>query len=622
MESRRKSQGHLFRKYLLLFVILISGALLTSGLLESYFAYQEHKTALVRLQRATALAAAAKIEQFVTQIQHQIDWTTRPQSGTPEAVLNQRRFDYFWFLRHVTAITEISQLDASGKEQLRVSRLGRDVVGSQADFSRDPKFLEARAGKVYFGPVYFRQESEPHMTIAVAGSGAQAGVTVAEVNLKFIRDVVSQIEVGKTGHAYVVDDRGYLIAHPDISLVLKKLDLSAQPQVQAARTGAPRSDDPETTMTAPDPLGRPALTTYAAIGPVGWSVFLAQPLREAFAPLYASLLRNVVLLFLGLGLAVLVSLFLARKVVTPIRTLQAGAAQIGAGALDHHISIHSGDELEALAEAFNRMAAQLQESYASLEQKVEARTRELAEKGRQLELASQHKSQFLANMSHELRTPLNAILGYTELIMDHIYGEVPEKIGEVLERVQQGGHHLLDLINDVLDISKMEAGQLTLALNDYSLAEVVQTVFSAVESLAVEKGLALTVSLPADLPLGKGDERRLAQVLLNLLGNAIKFTEVGEVQVRATAADGAFTVAVSDTGPGISEADQHKIFEAFQQADSSITRKKGGTGLGLSIVKRIVEMHGGRIWVESRLGKGSTFWFTLPIRVEQQKEAT
>jgi signal transduction histidine kinase len=188
--------------------------------------------------------------------------------------------------------------------------------------------------------------------------------------------------------------------------------------------------------------------------------------------------------------------------------------------------------------------------------------------------------------------------------------------------VQQSGHHLLDLINDVLDISKMEAGQLTLALNDYSLAEVVQTALTAVESLAVEKGLALTVSLPADLPRGNGDERRLAQVLLNLLGNAIKFTEVGEVQVRATSADGAFTVAVSDTGPGISEADQQKIFEAFQQADSSSTRKKPGTGLGLSIVKRIVEMHGGRVWVESRLGKGSTFWFTLPIRVEQQKEAT
>ena len=464
MESQRHPQGHLFRKYLLLFVILISGALLVSGLLESYFAYQEHQTALIRLQRATALAAAARIEQFVTEIQHQIDWTTRPHPGPPEAVLNQRRFDYFWFLRQVTAITEISQLDASGKEQLRVSRLGRDVVGSQADFSQEPKFLQARAGKVYFGPVYFRQESEPHMTIAVAGSGAQAGVTVAEINLKFIWDVVSQLQVGKTGYAYVVDDRGYLIAHPDISLVLQKRDLSAQPQVQAAHAGAPRADDAEATLTAPDLHGRPALTTYAAIAPVGWSVFLAQPLPEAFAPLYASLLRNAVLLLLGLGLAVLVSLFLARKVVTPIRTLQVGAAQIGAGALEHRIDIQSGDELEALAEEFNRMAAQLQESYTSLEQKVEERTRELAEKGRQLELASQHKSQFLANMSHELRTPLNAILGYTELIMDHIYGEVPETIREVLERVQQGGHHLLDLINDVLDISKMEAGQLTLAL--------------------------------------------------------------------------------------------------------------------------------------------------------------
>src|SRR5262249_16130558 len=185
-------------------------------------------------------------------------------------------------------------------------------------------------------------------------------------------------------------------------------------------------------------------------------------------PLYASLLRNAVLLLLGLGLAVLVSLFLARKVVSPIRTLQVGAAQIGAGALGHRIDIRSGDELEALAQEFNHMAAQLQDPYASLEQKVEVRTRELAEKGRQLELASQHKSQFLANMSHELRTPMNAILGYGELIMDHIYGEVPEKIGEVLERVQQSGHHLLDLINDVLDISKMEAGPRTITPSHYA----------------------------------------------------------------------------------------------------------------------------------------------------------
>jgi signal transduction histidine kinase len=247
--------------------------------------------------------------------------------------------------------------------------------------------------------------------------------------------------------------------------------------------------------------------------------------------------------------------------------------------------------------------------------------REIGEKGQQLEIASKHKSQFLANMSHELRTPLNAILGYTELILDEIYGEVPEPLRDVLERVQQSGRHLLDLINDVLDISKMEAGQLTLSLNEYSMAEVVYTVSTAVESLATEKGLALKVELAPELPQGKGDERRLAQVLLNLVGNAIKFTDAGAVQIQVTAADSIFTVAVADTGPGIAEADQQTIFGEFQQADSSSTRLKGGTGLGLTIVKRIVEMHGGRVWVESRLGKGSTFWFTLPVRVEPHKEA-
>jgi signal transduction histidine kinase len=247
--------------------------------------------------------------------------------------------------------------------------------------------------------------------------------------------------------------------------------------------------------------------------------------------------------------------------------------------------------------------------------------REIGEKGQQLEIASKHKSQFLANMSHELRTPLNAILGYTELILDEIYGEVPESLRDVLERVQQSGRHLLDLINDVLDISKMEAGQLTLSLNEYSMTEVVYTVSTAVESLAMEKGLALNVDLAPDLPRGKGDERRLAQVLLNLVGNAIKFTDAGEVHIRVTVTDNVFTVAVADTGPGITEADQQTIFREFQQADSSSTRLKGGTGLGLAIVKRIVEMHGGRVWVESSLGKGSTFWFTLPVRVEQQKEA-
>jgi signal transduction histidine kinase len=246
--------------------------------------------------------------------------------------------------------------------------------------------------------------------------------------------------------------------------------------------------------------------------------------------------------------------------------------------------------------------------------------REIEARGRELEIASRHKSQFLANMSHELRTPMNAILGYTELIIDEIYGEVPEKIRDVLERVQQSGHHLLGPINAVLDLSRIEAGRLVFSITDYNMLDIVQTTFSAVESLATEKHLALNIAVPPHMPPGKGDPQRLTQVFLNLVGNAIKFTDSGEIGIQVTVADRAFTVAISDTGPGVALDDQQKIFEEFQQADNSSTRKQGGTGLGLAISKRIIEMHGGRMWVESSLGKGSTFWFTLPIRVDGQQE--
>jgi signal transduction histidine kinase len=243
---------------------------------------------------------------------------------------------------------------------------------------------------------------------------------------------------------------------------------------------------------------------------------------------------------------------------------------------------------------------------------------EIQDKSRQLEIASQHKSQFLANMSHELRTPLNAILGYTELMADGIYGQLPEKTIDVLKRLESNGRHLLGLINDVLDLSKIEAGQLVLELSDYSLEDIAQTVRSTLEPLAADKKLAFKVEVAPKLPPGHGDGRRLAQVVINLVGNAIKFTDAGEVVIKATATDGSFHLSVCDTGPGISAADQAKLFQEFQQADNAITRKKGGTGLGLAISKRIIEMHGGKIWVESRLGRGSTFAFTLPVSVAQQ----
>jgi signal transduction histidine kinase len=779
-------RSRLFRKYVGLFVAVVFVALLTNALFEIWFSYRDHKTSLIHIQREQAEATADKIGRFINEIESQLGWTT--QMAQTASTREQLVFDASRLLRQVPAIAELAQLDASGHEQLRVSRTAVDEIGSNIDFSTDPSFLNAMANKVYYGPVYFRRESEPYMTLSLAGAFRDAGVSVAEINLKFILDVVSQIKVGRKGRAYVVDAQGRLIAHPDISLVLRNIDLSNLAQVRAARTVGDTPPDP--LQVANDIEGRRVLTAYAPVAALHWLVFVELPVDEAYEPLYATIGRTGLFLSAALGLAFLAGMFLARQMVVPIKALQAGAARIGSGDLGQRISVNTGDELEGLADQFNEMAGKLQDSYSDLERRIEVRTRELAqsvrelralgevsqtvnstldlenvlttivtkavelsgtdagaiyvfddrqqhfhlratygmdqglvaaltdegvaldhplvasavaqrepvqvadlgggdqpsvtelvrragyralliaplmrpdhivgllvvrrkapglfpretidllktfaaqsvlaiqnarlfseidEKSRQLEIESRHKSQFLANMSHELRTPLNAILGYTELILDHIYGETPARMRQVLERVQANGRHLLGLINDVLDLAKIEAGQLTLSVADYSLKEVVDGVFNAVEPLAVEKHLAFKTDVPAQLPIGHGDERRIAQVLLNLVGNAIKFTDAGEVAIKASAANGSFTVAVSDSGPGISAADQAKIFDEFQQADTSSTRTKGGTGLGLSIAKRIVEMHHGRIWVESTLGKGSTFFFTLPVAVDERE---
>ena len=964
----RRLWGTLFRKYVSLFLAVVTVALVSNGLFQAWLAAEEHRAQLIRIQQEQADSAASKITQFIREIEGQLGWTTQLPWST--AALEQRRFDGLRLLRQVPAITELSQVDAKGQERLRVSRLSMDVVGSMADLSSEPRFKEAVASKSYYGPVYFRRESEPYMTLSMSGTRRDAGVSVAEVNLKFIWDVITQIQVGEKGYAFVVDAGGRLIAHPDISLVLRNTDMTRLAHVQAARGGA--GDRPaDRIRVASDIKGQRVLTAHATAAPLRWTVFVELPEVEAYAPLYSTLKRSGLLLLAGLGLAFLAGLFLARRMLVPIQALRQGATRIGAGNLDERISVNTGDELEELAESFNAMASRLKESYTGLERRVDERTQEIAEtlqqqtataeilrvisnsptsiqpvmdavaesaaricgafdatiyrrvgdrlllvahhgtirttrplgehdlplsagivtgravltgksvhvadvqsaagdfpearenglregfhtvlcapllrdgvafgaialrrteiepfsqrqvellqtfadqaviainnvglfdevqartrelarsveelktlgeasqtvnstldldavletlvvkavelsateagtlyvfdettgeftlrashnmpmemldaikqrsiqlgetavgraaqqrtplqipdlrdeqpsrvkdillaagfrallalpligagrivgglvvrrkepgefpqrtidvmqtfaaqsvialqnarlfheleaKGRQLEIASQHKSQFLANMSHELRTPLNAILGYTELIIDGIYGEVPERSRQVLDRVQLNGKHLLGLINDVLDLTKIEAGQLTLQLEDYDIGDTVESVVSTVGSIARTKGLSLSRAVDGDIPTCRGDQRRVHQVLLNLVGNALKFTDEGGVHIIARVADGNLEVSVQDTGPGISASDQRRIFDEFQQADSSSTREKGGTGLGLAISRRIVELHGGSIGIVSSPGRGSTFTFTLPLRVEENREA-
>ena len=939
----------LFPKYATLIIALVAGVLLASGAVSLYFSWRETQSNLVALQAEKAQGAATRIEQYILDIEHQLGWTAFPRMDTAGDPLEQRRIEYLKLLRQVPAITELVWIGPDGRERLRVSRLAMDALSAGTDLSREPAYTTAKTGKLYFGPVQFRKGTEPYMAIA-RPAGGDGGVTVADVNLKFVWDVVSRIKIGVAGLAYVVDANGTLIAHPDISLVLKKTDLKALPQVAALGKPGEASN-----VVARDPQGNEVLAASARIPALDWTVFVESPRAEAFAPLYASILRIALLLVAGLLAAVVASFFLARALVRPIRSLQEGAAKIGAGELDQQIEVKSGDELEGLAAQFNKMGADLKASYAGLERKVEQRTAEVTEaldyqtaisevlrvisqsptdvtpvfeaimdsarrlfgtsiaavfrydgrlvhlvatrdwsaqaledahrlypappnpamlsgrvvlsggvqtifdahadaaydqttahvgqwrrmigapmlkdgvpvgvvvvawpdpgetpprqaellktfadqaviaienvrlinetkealerqtatgdilrviagspsdvqpvleaivhraahlfgrrtairlvegnllrrratsdpapvgfhgeetmaidrdslvgmvalerramqvedtrsaqappylranadrlafraiasapliregtvlgvlscsqaepgllaekqmallatfadqaviaiqnarlfheiqdKSRQLEVANQHKSEFLANMSHELRTPLNAIIGFSEVLSEAMFGDVNDKQREYLLDIHSSGHHLLSLINDILDLSKIEAGRMELDLSNFNLAMLLDNTTTLVRERAMRQGLTLALDVPDGIGDWVADARKLKQVVINLLSNAVKFTPAGgRVTLRARLLERAVEIAVVDTGVGIAADQQALVFEEFRQAGGDYLRKSEGTGLGLSLAKRFVELHGGTMRVESAPGQGATFAFILPER--------
>jgi signal transduction histidine kinase len=612
MNPRRR----LLYKYVVPIIAIVVVALSASGGISIYFSYKETRNALIALQREKAIAAAAKIENFVREIEHQIGWTALPQIAEGANPLELRRFDYVKLGRQVPAITEASYVSPKGCMQVQSSRLAMDRMGEcLEDLSKDPRFTVARTGKTYFGPVYFRKETEPYMAIAMRAGREGAGVTAVEVNLKFIWEVVQQIKVGQKGYAYVVDKDGHLVAHPDISLVLQKTDLSMLPQVKGAIASSGTADSAPDTAEARDRSGSKVLTAYARIEPLEWTVFVEQPIEEAYAPLYAPLVRIGILLLAGLVLSLLASLALARYMVRPINALREGAAAIGAGNLDQKLDVQTGDELQDLAEQFNSMAAKLQESYAGLERKVEDRTAELRNTSTQLEIANRHKSEFLANMSHELRTPLNAIIGFSEVLGEKYFGELNEKQLDYVKDIHSSGKHLLSLINDILDLSKIEAGRMELDVAEFDMPSALQNAMTLVRERAQRSGIKLKLEAAPALGQIYADERKFKQIMLNLLSNAVKFTlEGGTVGVTARLNGALVEIAVADTGVGIAAADQEAIFEEFKQVGSDYTKKAEGTGLGLALTKRFIELHGGTIRVSSTPGKGSTFTFTLPVR--------
>jgi len=595
-ESERL-RGRLFRKYVVLLVFIVSVPLLISGGFEIWTSYQDHKASLVRLQLEQAEAAAEKIGQFVKEIEGQLTWIAR--LGGLETI-EQRRFEMRLLLRQVPAITEIVQVDGNGREELLISRILPDVIGSRADLSREPKFVEAMARKIYYGPVFFRDESEPYMTLALAGPVRDAGAVIAEVNLKLIWEVVSRIKAGENGKAYVVDGNGRLIAHPDISLVLSNTDFSRLDQVRAALRDSPAGVSTQARI-AYDLAGRSVLAAHAAIAPPGWLMFVELPLDEAYAPLYASLLTTGLVLLAGLALAVLSSFVLAQKMVTPIRALQSGADRIGVGALDHRIAITTGDELEALGRRFNSMAAQLQQSYETLERKVDERTQ-------QLKIANLAKSRFLAAASHDLRQPLHAL----GLFVAQLEGKVGSAEGaEILARINAAVDAMNELFNALLDISKLDAEVIKPNLTNFPIQTLLRRLETTFAEAAREKELLLRV-VPSTAWVCS-DFILLERIMMNLASNAVRYTDCGGVVIGARRRGETLRLEIWDSGSGIPDSQLQNIFAEFYQIANPQGGRGGGLGLGLSIVQRLCSLLDHRVEVSSIPGKGSRFSILVPL---------
>jgi signal transduction histidine kinase len=454
------------------------------------------------------------------------------------------------------------------------------------------------------------------MTIAVPIEryvGRLIGVLQVQVNRKYVWDLVSKLKVGTGGYAYVIGRKGDLIAHPDISLVLQRRKVVQLHQVRSALQSGADAASARWTV-ARNLREQKVFSSWAVIPALGWAVFVEQPVKEVYGPLYASMFRTSGFLLVGLGMALVASLLVARRVVRPLEALRKGVERIGGGDMNSRLDVKTGDEIEVLADEFNRMAENLRYAYTGLEQKVAERTRELAVANERLQELDRLKSDFVSNVSHELRTPLTAIKGAVDLVLREVAGPLTKKQVHYLTRVRSNTQHLAGLINDLLDLSKIESGKIEMKSRRISLGGLVHEVTETLRPVAAEKAIELEATIADPSILVWADRDKVNQVLMNLIGNAIKFTpSQGRVTISASR-DGneSVQVSVSDTGPGIAPDEKEKIFDKFYQISQLGEAKPKGTGLGLAICKALVELHGGRIWVESKMNRGSTFSFTLP----------
>jgi len=616
---RGRRRGRLVRHYFLTSVVLIAGGLITSGLLEIYFRYQESQEQLAFLQEQAATVAALKIERFIHDVETAMKAATKYQDIARKGISPEYEFELKRLLYLASAISEAAVIDADGIKQAQMSRARAVSSDATRDFSTSPAFKQARQGRSYFGSVYFARDSEPYMTMALPIEHYKRniiGVLQAEVNLKYVWEVVSGIKPGKAGYAYAVTRSGDLIAHPDISLVLQGRNVSQLDQVKMAFQAQTRARKARAPV-ARNLQGAKVISSYAPIASLDWAVFIERPVQEAYEPLYASMLRTSSLLLVGLGVALLASFFVARRVVTPLEMLRKGAERIRKGDLSARLEMKTGDEIEILADEFNDMATNLRQAYEGLERKVAEPTQALSVANEKLEEASQHKSQFLANVNHDLRTPVSAIIGYARLLRRETEGQIAPLQQDNLDDLLRNAERLLGMIDSLLDFAKIEAGKVEVTMERVEVEGIIRDVAATVEPMVNNGHVHIIREVAADIPVLNTDREKLRQIVLNLLDNAVKFTHRGEIKVSAAQQNGALKLAVSDTGIGIAKEDMPRLFEEFYRGRSA-TR---GSGLGLTIVKKFVTLLGGEVTVESELGKGSVFTVTLPLERKEQTAA-
>jgi signal transduction histidine kinase len=644
------------RRFAKALVGLVTIALVATGAANMWLSYTRATEAAVGVQRDKALAAAGRVAQFIGELESQIGWTSGAEWGRNN--LDERRYDFIRLLRQAPAIADVQFIDGAGREQLRLSRLERDVIGSGADRSAAPGFAEAIADRVWYGPVYLRRGSEPYMTLSVAHVGRNPGVTSASVNLKLIWDVIAAIRVGQDGYAYVTDSTGHLIAHPDMSLVLRGMDLSQLPQVaQALRAGGSAVGNAPDAVAGPD--GRTVLSAYAHIPKLDWFVFVELPRREVLASVLATLYQVLVLLALSILLALLLGGWLARRMVVPIRQLQAGAQRLGEGDLGQRISVTSEDEIGALAQRFNDMATRIQEAQETLEAKVEDRTYDLARSLEELRAAQDRLiqteklaslGQLTAGIAHEIKNPLNFVNNFADLSRDlvqeltaaleaagpaldpKIQGEVAElgaMLRDNLARIIQHGRRADSIVRNMLAHSREGGGEFRAVDLNAVTDEALNLAYHSAR--AETPGFNVVLERDFDPAVGRLElyPQEFTRVLLNLIGNGFyavhkKRLELGSDDYQPTlrivtrALPGSVEIRVRDNGMGIPDAVRARIFEPF-----FTTKPAGeGTGLGLSLSHDIiVKQHGGTLQVATEPGSFTELVVTLPRAAEPAERA-